>query len=325
MSTMKILVQGSFFEAKHIAALHAAAAKHGYSIEIYKTVDEAIAHAEDAEIIYAWSTGGGNRLAEAAKDLKWFCSISAGVDQILKPGILADNTLLSNSAGAYGLTIAEHMIMVTIMLLRRYPEYNEIVRHQQWSGNLQLRSIKGSTLTILGTGDIGTRFAERAKAFGPAKIIGINRSGRRPSNVYDVIDTQDNLEKYLGETDILYMALPGTKDTTNMMTAKRIAMLPKSSFIVNVGRGNSIDQEALIAALNNDELAGAALDVMVKEPLPAGDPLWTAKNVLITPHISGKMTLGYTRDRTVEMFIEDLDNYVAGKPLLHAVNKALGY
>ena len=325
MNTKKILVCGAFIEEKHETAITEATKNYGYTVEFYKTVDEAVEHATDAEIIYAAATGGGHRLAQAAPGLKWFCSVSAGIEAVMKPGVMPADALLSNSAGAYGVTIAEHMLMVTLMLMRRYPEYDEAVRKHEWISNLPIRSIKGSTLTILGTGDIGTRFAERAQAFGPAKIIGINRSGRRPSDVYDVIDTQANLEKYLPETDVLLMALPGTKESTNMMNAARIAMLPKSSFIVNVGRGNSIDQKALVEALNNEIIAGAAIDVMVKEPLPADDPLWSAKNVLITPHCSGKLTLAYTRDKNVAMFIEDFENYVAGKPLAHAVNKSLGY
>lgn len=251
--------------------------------------------------------------------------MSAGVDPVLKPGVLPDGCLLSNSSGAYGVTIAEHLVMVTLMLVRRYPEYAEIIRRHEWKNNLPLRSIKGSRVTIVGTGDIGTRYAERIQSFQPAAIIGVSRTGRKRSPVYDTVVKQEELESYLPKTDILVLCLPGTKETTNMISRERLAMLPEDAFVINVGRGNSIDQAALVEALNAGHLAGAALDVMAKEPIPEGDPLWTAKNVILTPHCSGKMTLAYTRDKTVEMFCEDLEHFVKQEPLEHEVKRDLGY
>ena len=124
-------------------------------VAYYKTNDEALPHLSDVDIIYAAATGGGSKLAEAAPNLKWFCSVSAGVDPVLKPGVLPEGCLLSNSSGAYGVTIAEHLVMVTLMLLRRYPEYAELIRRHEWKNNLPLRSIKDSRVTIVGTGDIG--------------------------------------------------------------------------------------------------------------------------------------------------------------------------
>lgn len=321
----KIVVVCGFLTDAHKDKISAAASKHCYAVEFYKNNDEAMPNVADAEIIYAAATGGGHKLAEAAKNLKWFCSISAGVDALLKSGVLAPTCQLSNSSGAYGLTIAEHMVMVTLMLLRRYPEYDEIVRRREWVSGLSLRSIKDSRITILGTGDIGTRYAERLKAFEPAKIVGVSRSGKKRSDVYDEVIAQDKLDTVLPETDVLAMCLPGTAETDNMLSAERIALLPATSFVINVGRGNAVDEDALVAALNEGKLAGAAIDVMKKEPLPEDSPMWTAKNIIITPHSSGKMTLQYTRDKSVAMFCEDLDNFVAGRTLLRNVDRQLGY
>ena len=105
----------------------------------------------------------------------------------------------------------------------------------------------------------------------------------------------------------------------------RLALLPKTAYVVNVGRGSAIDQAALLDALNHDRLAGAALDVFEQEPIPAGDPAWTAKNLLITPHISGQMSLGYTRDRNVQLFCEDLERYGQGEKPLRLVDRRIGY
>ncbi|MFV0635817.1 D-2-hydroxyacid dehydrogenase [Mitsuokella sp.] len=322
---MNIAVVNSFMNDAHREKIRQAAAEHQINVAFYTSNEEALPHMADVDIIYAAATGGGHKLALAAPHLKWFCSVSAGVDPVLKPGVLPEGCLLSNSSGAYGVTIAEHLVMVTLMLLRRYPEYDEMIRRHEWRNDLPLRSIKGSRITIVGTGDLGTRYAERIQSFQPAAIIGVSRTGRKRSPVYDEVVKQDELETYLPKTDILVLCLPGTKETNNMISRERLALLPKDAFVINVGRGNSLDQNALVEALNADKLAGAALDVMVKEPIPEGDPLWTAKNVILTPHCSGKMTLAYTRDKTVAMFCEDLEHFVKQEPLAHEVKRSLGY
>ena len=133
------------------------------------------------------------------------------------------------------------------------------------------------------------------------------------------------LDSVLPETDLLVMALPSTAETAGILSRERIALLPDSAFVVNVGRGTAIDQEALCDALNAGQLAGAALDVVVPEPLPADHPLRRAKNLLLTPHVAGNMTLGYTCDKSVQMFCDDLENYAAGRPLAHLVDRKRGY
>ena len=109
------------------------------------------------------------------------------------------------------------------------------------------------------------------------------------------------------------------------LSRERIALLPSDAIVINVGRGTAIDQPALVEALNSGAIAGAALDVMVPEPLPQNDPLWDAKNLVLTPHTSGNLTLGHTCDSNVDMFCEDLANYAAGRPLRHLVDRSRGY
>ena len=137
--------------------------------------------------------------------------------------------------------------------------------------------------------------------------------------------TFEELDSVLPKTEILVMALPATKETNHILSRERIALLPEDAYVVNVGRGSAIDQEALMEALNGGHLAGAALDVVDPEPLPENDPLWDTKHLILTPHISGNLTLGYTCDRNVELFCEDLRNYAAGRRLKRLVDRKIGY
>ena len=215
--------------------------------------------------------------------------------------------------------------MVTLMLLRQMPAFQQVVAERRWVRSMPMRSICGSTVTVLGTGDIGTNFARRAKALGAKAVYGVRRTKKPGDSAFDAICSMDELDALLPKTDILVMALPATAETVGVLSRQRIALLPCHAIVVNVGRGSAIDQDALIDALNSERLAGAALDVMVPEPLPVDHPLWTAKNILITPHISGNMSLGITRDLDVDLFCRDLANYAAGRPLQQLVDRKLGY
>ena len=277
---------------------------------------------QSCEILYAHSP---SLLRAAPASLKWYCCSFAGVDPYCKdPSIFANPDCILTNSNVYGVTIAEHVVMVTLMLLRRMPEYEQIVAAQSWSNQLPIRSIRDNEFTILGTGDIGVNVAERMRGMGAGKIVGLSRSGK-PHPAFDEVYPISHLDELLPKTRILVMALPGTAETVHILNRQRIALLPEDAYVINVGRGTAVEQEPLVEALNSGKLAGAALDVMDPEPLPKGHPLWSAKNLILTPHVSGNMTLGYTCDRNVELFCEDLKNYAAGRPLRGFVDRTRGY
>lgn len=319
-----IAVIGTAFDKNHKRRLESAAESCGCTIAYYPDNDTAISHMQDVQITFAPSDGRSPDLAKAAPDLQWFASYYAGVDPLIKTQALSANTILTNGSGAYGVTIAEHMIMVTLMMLRRYPEYHEFVRTKQFRSDLVIGSLYDATIVICGTGDIGSNFAKRLRAFQPAKIIGVNRSGRCPADFDEVVKIED-IESMLPQADVLALTLPGTVQTDNLISKKRIAMMHDGAYIVNVGRGNCIDQDAAIEALNAGKLAGAALDVFREEPIPQNDPAWNTPGLLVTPHCSGKMTMAFTRDTLVDTFCENLKRFFEGKPMLHVVDKSLGY
>ena len=319
-----ICIYQEFLTDAHKAQIQKTAEEAGF-VPHFFTLDqfeEAKACVQDCEVLYAHSP---KLLRAAPATLKWYCCSFAGVDPYCKdPTIFANPDCVLTNSNVYGVTIAEHVVMVTLMLLRRMPEYEEIVRNRSWSNQLPIRSIRDNEFTILGTGNIGVNVAERMRGMGAAKIIGLSRSGR-PHPAFDEVHPIADLDKVLPGTKILVMALPGTAETIHILNRARIALLPKDACVINVGRGTAVEQEPLIEALNSGRIAGAALDVMDPEPLPADHPLWSAKNLILTPHVSGNMTLGYTCDTNVAMFCEDLKNYAAGKPLNGFVDRVKGY
>ena len=319
----KIAVVDKFFEEHHLQQIGKAAEKHGYAVDCYPDGVLPQERAGEYEIVYGMPD---KAILRDMKQLKWFCASFAGVDRYLDEALYPHaGVLLSNSAGAYGVTISEHIVMVTMMLLRQMLPIEEYVRRRDWAPIMPMRSIFGSRITVLGTGDIGTTFARRAKGLGAKSVCGVRRSAKPADPAFDRVMTMEQLNDVLPQTDILVMAMPATAQTVGTLNAERIALLPPHAVVVNVGRGSAVDQEALAAALNEGRIAGAALDVFEKEPIPAGDPVWDAKNLLITPHISGQMSLGYTRDKNVALFCEDLENYAAGRPLKRYVDRKIGY
>ncbi len=318
-----IAVLDSFLEPHHRTMVDQTSQRCGFSVDYYPGDAVPAARAADYEVLYGLAAPAS---LKAMTGLRWFCTPSAGVEPYLPEELYPSaDVMLTNSAGAYGITISEHILMVTLMLLRKMPDFQAVVAQRGWLRSLPMRSICGSTVTVLGTGDIGTNFARRAKALGAKAIHGVRRTVRPSDAAFDDITTLQELDSLLPQTDILVMALPATAETQQVLSRERIALLPRHAVVVNVGRGSAIDQDALIEALNDGRIAGAALDVMVPEPLPADHPLWSAKNILITPHVSGNMSLGITRDLDVELFCRDLENYAAGKPLSQLVDRKLGY
>ncbi len=270
-----------------------------------------------------------NLLRHTGDNLKWYACPNAGVDAMCNdPTYFADpNCILTNGAGAYGVTISEHLVMLTLMLMRQMPTYLQTNAQQAWGvpTPLPMRSIRGCSVTVVGTGNIGSTYAQAMRALGAKRIIGLSRSGIARDTSYDQVLPISELDGVLPESEVVMLSLPNTPETQGILSRQRLAMLKPNALILNVGRGTAIDQEALIDALNGEQIAGAALDVMVPEPLPAGHPLWTTKNLLLTPHIAGNLTLRHTRETIIDTICENLPRYLSGEPLLHQIDRTKGY
>lgn len=321
MAQRILAVVGREYTPAQRERIAAAARAHGFEAEFY---DDAV-RAAKAAARFEVALCDTPQLARRAPGLKWMCTPTAGVNQFAASGAFAASGItLSNSTGAYGVTIAEHIVMAALTLLRRQPEYDAIVRGRGWRRDLPVRSIHGSRVLLLGTGDIGREAALRLRAFAPARIMGVNRSGRRPDGPFDEVLPIGRLDEALPGADIVVISLPGTEATRHMIDARRLALLKDGALVVNVGRGMVIDQPALERELRAGRLQ-AALDVFETEPIPADDGIWDCPNLLITPHVAGNMTLPYTVQRIVDLFLEDFENYCAGRPLSRRVDLAKGY
>ena len=323
-TTKHLCVLQDFLTEDHQAQINTAAQQYGFTAHFF-TSDrkaDAIACVQNCEILYAQAP---DVLRAAPASLKWYAASSAGADAYCKdPSVFANPDCLFTVANVYGVTIAEHVIMTTLMLLRRMPAYSVDIQNHIWSRPLPVRSIRDAAFTILGTGNIGQNIADRLHGMNAAFVTGLSRFGR-PHPAFDAVLSIDKLDDILPDTQFLIMALPATPDTIHILNRARLALLPKTAYVINIGRGSAVEQDALIDALNHEEIAGAALDVTDPEPLPADHPLWNAKNLVLTPHVSGNMTLGYTADANVTLFCENLARYANGEPLQGLVDRSRGY
>jgi len=325
-----LVVSHSFFEDDLVGRIRSRAADFGFTPLVFDSripgdSERAAEAVRDAEILFAFSP---KLLRACGKNLKWFACMSAGVDLFTKdPDLFPNPDVIMTNSNVYGPTIAEHVIMVLLMMMRKMPAYQKAVESGEWTRNLPIESIAGSSFLVLGTGNLGTNIAERLRGMNAGRIVGVNRTGtfRGDPQLFEAVKPADELDTLLPNAKAVILAIPDTEGTNGILSRERIALLPNGAYVVNVGRGTLIDQEALIDALNAEKLAGAALDVMLPEPLPSDSPLRSAKNILLTPHVSGDTSLRYTREALCDRFLAELERYANGLSLRGFVDRKKGY
>ena len=256
--------------------------------------------------------------------LEWLQTNSAGVEAYIQPGVLAGDTLLTNATGAYGLAIAEHMLGMLLELFKKLELYRDAQKSGAWQSQGAVKAVYGSTVLVLGMGDIGGEFAARCKALG-AKVIGVRRSLRPCPEYADEVHLLEDLDSLLPHADVVAITLPGTDATRGLMSRERLAKMKEGAVLLNVGRGFIVDTEALCDALERGHLSGAGVDVTDPEPLPPTHRLWNIPTAVVTPHISGFYHLRETHERIVGIFLENLRHFQAGEPLRNLVDFATGY
>lgn len=258
------------------------------------------------------------------KNLKWLQTNSAGVEQFIKPGVLPKDCKLTNATGGYGLAISEHLMGMYLELIKKLHFYRDNQKEGCWKDCGGVASVYGSTVLILGLGDIGSSFAKICKAMG-AYVIGVRRTDASKSDFADEVHLTAEIDDLLPKADCVAIALPGTPETAGMFGAKRISKMKDGAVLLNVGRGSIVDTEALCDALESGKLSGAGLDVTEPEPLPENSRLWKIDTAVITPHVSGGYHLHETHERIVGICAENLRRFLAGEQLKNTVDFTTGY
>lgn len=261
---------------------------------------------------------------KGSSELKWLQLNSAGVGPYANPQVLDGSVILTNASGAYGVGISEYMLGVLLELFRNLHVYRDQQAVPVWTHAGSVRSIYGSTALIVGLGDIGGEFAKRLKMLG-AYTIGIRRTEGAKPDFIDELYTLDKFCELLPRADIVSLSLPSTPLTHRLINADTIKLMKKESVLINVGRGDCVDSEALSDALEASQLLGAALDVTDPEPLPPDHRLWKIKNAIITPHDAGGYSLPLTHDKIINIFIRNLQAYRENKPIHNLVDRQAGY
>ncbi len=263
-----------------------------------------------------------------ARKLRWVHATAAGVSQLLYPDFVASDVVLTNARGVNAAPIGDHTMAVILAFSRRL---SGAWRHQRarrwaqqeiWDESPPPTELEGQRLLLVGLGSLGRAIAVRARGFG-MRITAVTRSGAGPEGFADRVLAASRLDEAIPEADFLVLAAPETAETSHLIDARRLALMKPGAYLVNVARGALVDESALAAALAAGQLAGAALDVVEREPLAPESPLWDMENVLITPHVANASSELWNRQW--EILGENLERWFAGKELLNQVDKKRGY
>ena len=303
-------------EQRHLDAIQAACSGKVY---YYQTEEEALADGVDAEVLFIW--GGSGKMPEAwcaaSKRLKWINSFSAGVNPIMDGPISKLPVRLTNAKGVHGKTMAVTTMGYMISFLRGFPTLARQQHQHVWDKTtVTYREPTGLTVGIVGAGAIASEVARLCKAM-DMTVLGVKRTVT-PLENYDQVYPNTELDTVLAASDFVVLLTPLTDATRGMIGAKQLSMMKPTGVLINIARGPVVDTDALVAALQNGTIGGAALDAVDPEPLQADSPLWDMENVIITPHCAADSTL--YMDRAMAQFCENLQNFEAGKPLFNEID-----
>ena len=274
----------------------------------------------NADILLTWNFPTSN-LKKASPNLKWIHCVSAGVEHLLPLDWMFEGLVLTNNSGVHSKKAGEYGLMSVLMLHNHIPKIISNQKNKKFE-SLFSTPIAGKTIVVVGTGNLGGAMIRLLAPLGP-KIIGVNRKGEAVDGCSKVI-TVDKIDSILPEADILYLAMPETPGTKNLISRKRLDLLKPSCGIVNIGRQSTMDYDVLCEKLRTNKLAGAILDVFVPEPIELNSKLWQIPNLIITPHVSADDGESYVR-LTLDLFIKNLQLFISNKKLVNQIDKGFGY
>ena len=301
-------------EFPHVSVVH---------LPDYKRMDEEVV---DAEIVVAWSVRP--QQIAAAKNLRWIHSTAAAVHQLIFPELVNSDIVLTNAREVHGPVVAEHVIALIFALAKKIPDSVRLQEKHVWGQQIlwdelpRIREIAGATVGIVGLGSIGRPVVKSAKALG-MRVIAVREHPEKGSEGADAVFGPAQIDEVFRQADYIVLAAPVTASTKAIVNAERLALMKPDACLINVGRGQLVDESALADALREKKIGGAALDVFPKEPLAADSPLWDVPNLLITPHTAALTDKLW--ERQYALFSENLRRYLKGEALLAVVDKRKGY
>lgn len=289
----------------------------------------------DAEVVVTWSLNA--QQVKSAPHLRWIHSTAAAVHQLLIPEIVNSNITITNARSVHGPVVAEHVLALMFALSKRLPTAFRLQQRHQWGQDAMaeeqppLRELRDSTLGIVGVGSIGGQVAATASAMG-MRVIAVRANPMKgvdwlpaddPTRSQHRVYGPKDLSRMLAQSDFVVISAPVTSATAKLIDGTALAAMKPDSYLINVARGALVDEHALIEALGQRKIGGAALDVFEQEPLPGDSPLWDMDNVIITPHQAGISHQLW--ERQYKLFSENLRRYLKGAPLIGLVDKTAGY
>jgi phosphoglycerate dehydrogenase-like enzyme len=287
------------------------------------TADDVRRAIPGADVVLAWSPRREflEPALEHASRLRWIQSASAGVDGLLFPALVESDVVVTNARGVFDAGMAEYAVACLLAFAKDLPATIARARERAWR-HRETEPLAGRRALIVGAGAIGTEIARVARALG-MRVEGVASERRAAEEPFERIVGVGELLAVLREADYVVNVLPATARTTRLFDDRAFAAMRPTARFLNLGRGATVDEGALVRALRDGGIAGAALDVFEVEPLPQGSPLWSMPNVIVSPHMSGDL-VGW-RQRVVDLFRDNLGRFMGGEPLRNVVDKRRGY
>lgn len=288
-----------------------------------RTLDELRAALPGARVLLGWDFRAADleKAWDVAADLRWIHWGGAGVDALLFQRLVDSDVAVTNARGVFDEPMAEYVLGLILALAKGFPQTLQAQRERRWYYRT-LERVHGKRALVVGAGSIGRAIARMLRAAG-LQVDGVGRSARTQDADFGVVHAVSDLNQVLGAADYVVLITPLTPQTRGLFDAARFAAMAPHARFINVGRGALVNEAALLDALRRGDLAGAALDVFVTEPLPAQSPLWDAPNLIVSPHMSGD-THDY-REVVAARFAENLRRFAAGQPLGNLIDKSLGF
>lgn len=314
-----ILIQHMQAEKRH-QKLVEEAANHRHQVMLAKNISD-VTDLSKIEILFTYGKEIKLETFKEMTNLKWIQLSSTGFDHLPKDYIRERGIIVTTSKGAHAEPIAEYAFSTMLYFSRKIDRFLELQKNRKWDRLDFPTELAGSTLVILGMGYIGKEIARKASAF-DLHTVGINRSGA-PSEFFNETYRIDQLEQILPKADYLVLTLPLTSETYHLIGLKQLHLLKPTSVVINIGRGELMDEAAAIEVLQTNKIRGMAMDVFHQEPLPQNSPLWDLKGLLLTPHMAA-MTDRFL-DRSIERLIKNYHHFINGEKMVDAADFSKEY